>query len=82
MILGMPSEENPEMVYEKFGNASLGVMITNGPEIVVRGSGLTIEEACEAVAAYLPVVPRTEIERLKRGVDALGNQDPAERTDT
>ena len=52
-----PGGQEREARWVKYGNASLGVRITNGPAVVVSGTGLTTEEAVEAVCSYLPVVP-------------------------
>jgi hypothetical protein len=41
--------------WEQHGNASLSIEIRNGSELMVCGTGLTTEQACEAVAAYLPM---------------------------
>ena len=57
--------EERKRTYVKHGIASLDVQITNGMASVVDGTGLTTEQAVEAVCSYLPVVPIAEVERLR-----------------
>lgn len=57
-------------LWEHHGNASLSITIKNGERVEVTGTGLTTEEACEAVSAYLPV--KTYVEWNRKRNNLLG----------